>query len=210
MNFKWRNPFIKAQIDKLFKASDIFCDETMPDYVQQGCGVETGGIPFVAFIDGSVEIDELDVTATLESEAFWTGNINTSPSNRFVILKTRGSKAAGTPSEEDGFGFNVVERTGDDKELVFEALGVRDNRNFWATANKKNDWQIVYGTTTTDENGDYLAFYAKNVSIYADEMIEQNLKTRIRYSVSAKWSTDLTPSLPFNFPKEVITALQAA
>lgn len=209
MNLKWRNPFDKQNIDKLFKASDIFCDVAMPDYVQQGCGVETGGIPFVAFIDGSVEIDESDLSTTLESADFWTGNINTSPSTRFVILKTRGSKAAGTPSEEDGFGFNVVERTGDDKELVFEALGVRDNRNFWATANKKNDWQIVYGTTTTDENGDYLAFFAKNVSIYADEMIEQNLKTRIRYSVSAKWSTDLTPSLPFNFPKDVITALQA-
>lgn len=190
--------------------SDIFCDVAMPDYVQQGCGIETGGIPFVAFIDGSVEIDENNLAATLENEAFWTGNINTSPSTRFVILKTRGSKAAGTPTEEDGFGFNVVERTGDDKELTFEALGVRDNRNFWATANKKSDWQIVYGTSTTNDAGDYLAFYAKNVSIYADDTIEQNLKTRIRYAVSAKWSTDLTPSLPFNFPKQVITDLAAA
>src|SRR5690348_1482082 len=104
--------------------ADLFCLDSTPDYVQQGCGSELGGIIAVGFIEPSVVIDEDNVTATLESADWWTGNVQTSPSSRFVVLNTRGSKAAGTPVEEDGFGLVPVERTGDDKELPFSALGV--------------------------------------------------------------------------------------
>ena len=201
MNFN--NPLAMLQ-----RMADIFCDVAQPDYVQQGCGVETGGIPFVALIDASVEIDEDNLEATIQDAAWWTTNIGTSPSDRFVVLKTRGSKAAGTPTEEEGFGFESTNRTGDDKEVTFEALNVRDNRNFWAAANQKSDWTFVYGTTTKDDDGNYMAFLAKNVSIYADDTIEQNIKSRIRYAVSAKWSTAMVPSLPFSFPASVLTSLQ--
>lgn len=187
--------------------AELFCDINVPDYVQQECGAELGGIPFVALLDASIVIDEDNVTATLESASFWTTNINTSPSNRFVILNTRGSKAAGKPTEEEGYGFVPTERTGDDKELVFEALGVMDNRDFWATVNQKRNWQLVYGTAGKDENGNYNAFYAKDVSVYADDTIEQSIKSRIRYEVSAKWSTAMIPSLPFHFPASVIASL---
>lgn len=187
--------------------AEIFCDINTPDYVQQECGAELGGIPFVAFIDPSIVIDEDDLSATLELASWWTTNISTSPSSRFVVLNTRGSKAAGTPTEEEGYGFVPTERTGDDKELVFEALGVMNNRDFWAAVNQRRNWQMVFGTAGTDENGDYNAFYVKNVSVYADELIEQSIKSRIRYAVSAKWSTAMVPSLPFQFPAAVITAL---
>lgn len=189
--------------------ADLFCDVATPDYVQQECGAELGGITFVALLDQSIVIDEDNVTATLENASFWTGNIAVSPSNRFVILNTRGSKAAGTPTEEEGYGFVPTERTGDDKELVFEALGVMDNRDFWASVNQRRNWQLVYGTAGKDENGNYNAFYAKDVSVYADDTIEQSIKSRIRYAVSAKWSTAMIPSLPFHFPASVITTLSA-
>lgn len=187
--------------------ADLFCDIATPDYVQAECGAELGGIPFVAFIDPSIAIDEDNLSATLESAAWWTGNIATSPSSRFVILNTRGSKAAGTPTEEEGYGFVPTERTGDDKELTFEALGVMQNRNFWAAVNQRRNWQMVFGTAGKDADGNYNAFYVKDVSVYADELIEQSIKSRIRYAVSAKWSTAMIPSLPFQFPAEVITAL---
>lgn len=187
--------------------AEIFCDINVPDYVQQECGAELGGIPFVAFIDPSIVIDEDNVTATLESATFWTTNIAASPSNRFVVLNTRGSKAAGTPTEEEGYGFVPTERTGDDKELVFEALGVMQNQLFWATVNQKRNWQMVFGTAGKNEAGNYNAFYVKDVSVYADELIEQSIKSRIRYAVSAKWSTAMVPSLPFQFPASVIATL---
>lgn len=187
--------------------ADLFCDIATPDYVQQECGAELGGIPFVAFISPEIVIDEDNLTATLEDANWWTGNINTSPSSRFVVLNTRGSKAAGTPTEEEGYGFVPTERTGDDKELTFEALGVMQNRNFWAAVNQRRNWQMVFGTAGKDEKGDYNAFYVKDVSVYADELIEQSIKSRIRYAVSAKWSTAMVPSLPFQFPAAVITAL---
>lgn len=189
--------------------ADIFCDIAVPDYVQQECGAELGGIPFVAFISPEIAIDEDNLSATLESASWWTTNIATSPSSRFVVLNTRGSKAAGTPTEEEGYGFVPTERTGDDKELVFEALGVMRNQAFWAAVNQRRNWQMVFGTAGTDESGNYNAFYVKNVSVYADELIEQSIKSRIRYSVSAKWSTAMIPSLPFQFPASVITTLAA-
>lgn len=201
------NPLFKSRFGFVDKRADAFCDTDTPDYVQQECGTELGGIPFVALFDSSIVINEDSVGSTLESASFWTGNIAASPSNRFVILNTRGSKAAGTPTEEEGFGFVPTQRTGDDKELTFEALGVMDNRDFWASVNQKSSWQLVYGTAGKDENGNYNAFYAKNVSVYADDTIEQSIKSRIRYTVSAKWSTAMVPSLPFHFPASVITSL---
>jgi len=203
------NPFRKEIFGiKDFRA-EPYCDTTVPDYIQQQCGVELGGIPFVAFIDSSISIDEDDLSATLEDAAWWTGNIDTSPSSRFVVLKTRGSKPKGTPVEEDGYGFASVKNNGDDKELNFRALGVHDNQPFWAAVNLKQDWQIVYGTAGKNSDGDYRAFYAKNVTVYADEVIEESIKSTIYYDVNAKWSTIGVPSKPFYFPKEVITNLSA-
>lgn len=187
--------------------AELFCSQDVPDYIQQECGAELGGIPFVALIDPSVTIDETDLSATLEDADFWTGGVGSSPSTLFVVLNTRGSKAAGTPTEEEGFGFVPTERTGDDKELVFEALGVMANRDFWAAVNQRRDWQFVYGTAGKNQDGNYNAFFVKNVSIYADDVIDQSIKSRIRYSASAKWSTAMVPSLPFAFPASVITSL---
>lgn len=197
------NPF-----DQILKLVDNdFCLDDTPDFIQAGCGVELGGIPFVGLIHPSIVIDETDLSTTLESAPFWTNGVGASPSKIFVLLNTRGSKAPGTPTEEDGFGFLATERTGDDKELAFEVLGVKLNRRFWASVNQRRNWQLIYGTAGQDENGDYTAFYAKNVSIYGDEAIDQSIKSRIRTSASAKWSTAMVPSLPFSFPASVIADL---
>ena len=74
---------------------------------------------------------------------------------------------------------------------------------------QKRNWQLVFGTAGKDEDGNYNAFYVKDVSIYASELIEQSIKSRIRYSGSAKWSTAMVPALPFSFPASVITDLAA-
>lgn len=189
--------------------AETFCDIATPDYVQKGCGTELGGIIAVGFIDPSIPIDEDDVAATLELASWWTGDINTSPSTRFVVLNTRGSKAAGTPVEEDGFGLVPTERTGDDKELPFSALGVMDNRLFWAAVNQRRGWGMVYVTAGQDGDGNYNAFYAKNVSVYGDIAIDQSIRSRIRWDANAKWSTAMVPDLPFAFPASLLTDLAA-
>lgn len=192
------------------RMADLFCLDSTPDYVQQGCGSELGGIIAVGFIEATVPIDEDNVTATLENATWWTGDINTSPSTRFVVLNTRGSKAAGTPVEEDGYGLVPVERTGDDKELPFEALGVMENRRFWASVNQRRGWGMVYVTAGQDNAGNYNAFYAKNVSVYGDIAIDQSIRSRIRWAANAKWSSAMVPDLPFAFPAQVLIDLAAA
>src|SRR5688572_13966048 len=111
---------------------DIFCETSQPDYVQLECGSELGGIIAIGLIDPDVTIqedEENQVAVTLASASWWTQGMNASPQTRWVVKDTRGSLAAGTPVEEEGFGLIPTERTGDDRELLFEALGVMRNRN---------------------------------------------------------------------------------
>lgn len=183
--------------------ADLFCESSIPDYQQQECGVELGGVIAIGIIDPSEEIDTDNVTGTLEDESWWNNRINASPSTAWVVKNTRGSKAAGTPVEEEGFGLVSMERTGDDKELTGESLWVVLNRDFWAKVNRTRNLGFVYVTATKDENGNYVAFYAPNTSIYGDTVIEQSIKSRMRTSFNAKWSTALTPDLPFSAPASV-------
>jgi hypothetical protein len=185
--------------------ADLFCESSIPDYQQEECGVELGGIIAIGIIHPSEveDIDTDDVSGTLESESWWTNNINASPSTVWVIKNTRGSKAAGTPVEEEGFGLVPMERTGDDKELAGESLWVMANRNFWAKVNRTRNLGFVYVTAGKDANGNYNAFYAPNASVYGDTVIEQSIKSRMRTSFNAKWSSALTPDLPFAAPASV-------
>lgn len=189
---------------------DIFCDTTIPDYVQANCGIETGGIPFVAVVALEEYEDDADLSATLENATWWTDNITGSPSTAFVVLNTRGSKAAGTPTEEEGFGFNAIINNGVDREIPFEAIGVVDNIDFWSAVNKTPSHVFIYGTTTKDADGDYVAFIANNASINTDVVIDQSIKSRIRIGGTAKYSTDGTLDRAFSFPASVIQTLQGS
>lgn len=189
-------------IDRLNRA-DIFCEEDTPDYVQQDCGVELGGVVALGFIKPGTSVGENDTErqTNLESATWWTDGEDASPQSHWTVLNTRGSKAAGTPVEEEGYGLNSVERTGDDQEIVFEALGVVDNRDFWASVNKRTGWGFV--TISRGSGSELIGLYYDDVSVYADITIEQSIKSRMRFSGSAKLSTDMTPALPFTPPNSV-------
>lgn len=183
--------------------ADIFCTDDLPDYVQQECGVELGGIVALGFIDPDTAVGDNDTekATNLEDATYWTDGESASPQTHWIVLNTRGSKAAGTPVEEDGYGLNSVERTGDDQEIVFEALGVVDNRDFWAGVNKRTGWKFV--TISRGSGSSLIGLYYEDVSVYADITIEQSIKSRMRISGSAKLSTDMTPALPFTPPNSV-------
>lgn len=204
----WLNNLFKGPFGNAKYFADLFCDEDQPDWVQLECGSELGGVIAVGLIKPGVVVGADDATkiVNLEDETWWSGGIGASPQTMWVIKDTRGSKAAGTPVEEEGFGLIPTERTGDDKELPFEALGVMNNRDFVAATNKKRGWGLVYVTAGRDTaTGGYEAFFAENVSVYMDDLIEQSIKTRKRWSGNAKWSTDMTPSLPFIAPASIFT-----
>jgi hypothetical protein len=190
-------------------SADLCFDQDIPDYIQAECGTETGGVPFIAIIKTTETIDEDDLSATLESDTWWLNNINGSPSTVQVVLNTRGSKPLGTPTEEPGFGFLSVIRNGDERTLDFEAIGAVQNKDFWSKVNRKSSHRFVYGTTTKDVDGNYVAYLADNVSIYADVVIDQDVKSRLRIGGNAKWATDGTLDIPFSFPAEVIESLSA-
>ena len=143
----------------------------------------------------------------MQDDTWWSDGQGASPVTHFVIQDTRGSLAAGTPTEEEGFGLVPTERTGDDREAVWEALNIMDNRDFVAAVNKQREWGFVYVTAGYDSSlSGYEAFYVDNVSIYMSDMIEQSIKTRKRWSGSSKWSTDMTPGLPFIAPASIFTS----
>lgn len=188
--------------------ADQFCIEDQPDYVQQECGSELGGVIAIGLIKPGETVGENDTekVTNLEDEAWWSDGMGASPQTHWVIKDTRGSLPAGTPTEEEGFGLIPTERTGDDRDLTFEALNVMENRDFVAATNKRRGWKMVYVTAGRDASGGYQAFYVEDVSIYMSDLIEQSIKTRKRWSGSAKWSTDMTPGLPFIAPASIFTS----
>jgi hypothetical protein len=204
------NAAVKDLKDSVLKAVDLFCDPNIPDYIQARCGTQTGGVPFFAIVDTSVALDRDDLSATLELESWWTSNINVSPSNRHVVLNSRGSKPKGTPNEEPGFGFLSVINNGVERTLTFETIEVVENERFWSAVNKKLSHQFIYGTTTKDDAGNYLAYLSANeASISADVVIDQDVKSRIRIAGDAKWTSDGSLDTAFSFPASLIATLSA-
>lgn len=198
--------WIKSILEKSILKADIFCNVDAPDYQQLECGSELGGIISIGLVKPGTWTGENDteLLAFLQDETWWSDGMGASPQTHYVIYETRGSKPAGTPTEEEGFGLSSVERTGDDREMPFEFKNVMDNRDFVAALNKRNGWGLAYVTAGKDSStGDYQAFYAKDVSVYADTLIEQSIKSRKRWAGNGKWSTDMTPDIPFIAPANI-------
>jgi hypothetical protein len=205
---KFKNPFQKVTgelLNRCFRA-DIFCVDEQPEHVQLECGSELAGVVALALLDPSVEVDENSLATYLEDPDWWTDRLeNDSPQTAFLVLNTRGEKSPGTPTEEEGFGLVPTERTGDDHELTFDSLGVMNNRNFWAAVNRRRNWKMVYLTAGRDSEGNFEAFFVENVSVYASINVQRSTKARKFYTGSAKWSTAMTPELPFYAPASIFT-----
>lgn len=186
---------------------DIFCDQSQPDYQQMECGSELAGIIALGFIKPAYDVGATDTLklVNLQSASFWTTGFSASPQYTWKVLDTRGELGPGSPVEEDGFGLNATDVTGDDREIAFDALGVMNNRDFWAIANKKRNWQMVYVTAGKNSAGNYEAFYVDNVSLYVSDVVPRSIKSRKMWTGSAKWSTAMTPGLPFFAPATVFT-----
>jgi hypothetical protein len=185
------------------RMTDIFCLDEQPTHVQLECGSESGGIVALGLLRPTVEIDINNLANYLEDPDWWNARFDASPEEAFTVLNTRGDKPMGTPTEEEGYGLVNTERTGSDHELTFDSLGVMANRNFWAAVNRRRNWKMVYLTAGRDSEGNFEAFYVTNVSVFADEVIERSTKSRKHYSGSAKWSTALTPAVPFYAPASI-------
>lgn len=159
-----------------------FCSQALPDFVQQECGTELGGIVAIALIDR----DQTPTMGDLYTLSFWQTKIEASPQKYFPITDTRGSYAGGTPVEEEGYGKVVTVRTGADHEANLEVLSVAQNRSFWAVVNQTSKWNVVF--ITNGEQG----FYVEDASVYATPVIDQNIKSQIRWKVNIKWSDDMS------------------
>lgn len=197
--------FLKSPHDRCYRA-DIFCEEDLADYVQAECGIEAGGLIAVGLIltTEDVGVDDAAKVTNLEDETWWSNGVPASPQTHWFIKDTRGSKAADTFTEEEGFGLNGTEVTGADESWIFESLNVGDNRPFVAGVNKRRKWKAVFVTAAKREDG-YLAWYREDVNFRGSLLVEQSIKTRQRWSWEAKASHDTTPPLPFIAPASIFT-----
>lgn len=168
--------------------TSVFCAQNLPDFVQQECGTELGGIVAMAIIDRDQSPSVID----LQTLSFWNTKIAASPQKYFVITGTRGSYPGGTPVEEEGYGKVATIRTGADHEANLEVRSVADNRTFWAVVNQTEKWNVVL--ITNGEQG----FYIEDVSIYAKVVIDQNIKSQVRWGVNLKWSDDMSNPVQFD------------
>lgn len=168
--------------------ASIFCNQFQPDFVQLECGTELGGIVAIALVDKAQNPTKTD----LQTLSFWNQKVAASPQKYWVIKDTRGTYPGGAPVEEEGFGKTPTLRTGADHEVTLEVRGVQYNHDFFAVVNQTDKWNVVLIT-----NGE-LGLYAEDVSVYAKIMIDQSIKTSIRWSLSLKWSDDMSNPLVFD------------
>lgn len=168
--------------------TSVFCQQSLPDFVQKECGTELGGIIAIALIDRDQNPSQID----LQTLSFWSTKISASPQKYWVITDTRGSYPGGTPTEEEGYGKVSTIRTGADHEANIEVRGIDGNRSFWAVVNQTDKWNVVF--ITNGEQG----LYFEDVSVYAKIVIDQNIKTTVRWSVNFKWSDDMSNPLIFD------------
>lgn len=196
--------FLQKLHGKAMWLADIFCDSDLAEYVQAECGIENGGLIAVGLIEPGVDVGDTDAekVTNLENETWWSDGVAASPQTHWFILNTRGSKAADTFTEEEGFGLNGTEVTGADESWVFESLNVFDNRPFVAGVNKRRRWNAVFVTAATRDSG-YVAWYRENVNFRGSLLVEQSTKTRQRWSWEARASHDTTPPLPFVAPSSI-------
>lgn len=169
-----------------------FCPQAVPDWVQLECGTELGGIVAIALIDRDQSPSVID----LQTLSFWNTKLAASPQKYWVITDTRGSYAGGTAVEEEGFGKTPVIRVGADHEANIEVKGVGvnngSNRTFWAIVNQTDKWNVVL--ITNGEQG----LYVEDVSVFAKVVVDQNIKSPIRWAVNLKWSDDMSNPVLFD------------
>lgn len=201
---KWLKEHLKGLKDSILHMADIFCDVDLADYIQQECGIENGGLVAVGLILPGVDVgaDDSAKVTNLENETWWSDGVGASPQTHWFILNTRGSKAADTFTEEEGFGLSGTEVTGADESWVFNSLNVADNRPFVAGVNKRRKWNAVFVTAARKDDG-YLAWYREDVNFRGSLVIEQSTKTRQTWAWEAKASHDTTPPLPFIAPSSI-------
>lgn len=168
--------------------ASVFCSQAVPDFVQLECGTELGGIIAFALIDKEISPSLTD----LQTPSWWTQRTGSSPQTIWVIKDTRGSYAGGTPVEEEGYGKTPTLRTGADHEANAEVRGILRNRSFWAIVNQTDKWNVAFIT-----NGE-VGHFAEDVSVFAKQIIDQNIKTSSRMGVNFKWSDDLSNPVIFD------------
>lgn len=162
----------------------VFCDSDTPDYVQQDCGVERGGVVSVALIDTTVGTPS---NADLVSAAYWTSLTSQSPPLAHILLKTRGEYPRPTVTSEEGFGRESKQNTGADHIVNFNIEGILDNRDFWESANRKK-WKFAFVTA-----GDLLHYVDVPVTIDSRMDLKMDIKTGEFWSGEASWSDFSNP-----------------
>jgi hypothetical protein len=167
-----------------------FCDVSVPDFQQLECGSELGGIVAIAIIDD----DEAPTLEQLRERTFWQSKLAASPQKYRVIKDTRGSYPGGTATEEEGYGITSTIRTGADHEATIEVRGIDGNRNFWAGVNQTAKWKVVLVTRSLR------SFLVEGASIYGKLVIDQSIKSTLRWNGSIKWSDDLSNPPEFTAP----------
>lgn len=164
--------------------ADLFCDTEVEDFVPLDCGIELGG--FIGM--GLIHSSESPTVNQLQDPSFWEGKFGVSPQRYWNIPETRGSYAGGTPTETAGYGRKSTRRTGADHEAVLEVAGL-SNRDFWEKVNQRTTWHVVLIT-----NGGKM-LYVRDASIWAKIMVDEDIKSEVRFNVSVKWQNFSLPEV---------------
>ena len=161
------------------------CPDTITDPLCTPCPTkELGGIRSLVLKKNTFTFT--DITNPTE----WTNAICNK--NVFVIPFTRGSLAVSLV-EGQGFGDNSTVNDGYDYVISAFDPNYTGNCDFWTDISKRRDFNVMYRTETKIHQS------TSTVSIAAMAPIEEDIKSKVTWNVSVKWSQE-DPLCPLDIP----------
>jgi len=146
--------------------------------------VENGGVRSVCLIKSGTEI-----TIPLNLQE-WTAAVEAG--NIIIIPDSRGTFDGGTPKMGNGYGNRKEKKLGDDFVLAFKDPSFAPNSEFWADAEKIEDWNLAWRTDTQ------LFIAGSEATLTSKSPVEEDIESEVVWNVEAKWFSKNKPSVtPF-------------
>lgn len=152
------------------------CPDTITDPLCTPCPTkELGGVRSIVLKKSTYTF--ADTTDPTE----WTNAICNK--NVYIIPFTRGSVAV-TPVENAGFGDTSTVVDGFDYTLTVFDPNYTGNAAFWTDIFARRDFEVMYRTETQLHESD------NTVSIAPMNPVEEDIKTRVLWNITIKWSQE--------------------
>lgn len=159
------------------------CQSSVPEHLCNPClPIELGGVRTVLFIDKDF------VITNPSSPSQWNSGIQSR--SIIIIPKTYGTFDGGTPQEGQGFGDTPTSLDGYDFTLqFFDPNFIGNVDHYDSLKNLRSNYKVAFRT------GSQIIISDKVVTIIPKMPVAQDLKSKVLWDVTVKWTSQNLPGV---------------